>query len=204
MTSFLGTGGTRGNKKSIAKFYPRSFNMGFHRRVYEKIGNFGKIRHGQDMDYSARIFEANFNVQLIPEAFVYHKRRTSLKKFFKQIFNWGIARINLSQLHKGLLKPIHLAPAVIIIVSLVLPVLILFKIIPNQTFIGLFSLGLLIALMAFIQSFKMYRSAPIALLSIITLFIQVLAYGSGTISGLLQHYILKRTESKGFVKNYYK
>ena len=117
MTSFIGTGGTRGSKKSVTKFYPRSFNMGIKKEVYEKIGGMNQLRHGQDMDFSARIFEAGFKVGLIPDAVVFHKRRTSLKRFFKQIFNWGIARINLSKLHEGMLKPIHLAPALIVFLS---------------------------------------------------------------------------------------
>ena len=94
MTSFIGTGGTRGAKKSVGKFYPRSFNMGIHRSVFEKIGGMNQLRHWQDMDFSARIYAAGFKVGLIPDAVVYHKRRTNLKRFFKQIFNWGEARIN--------------------------------------------------------------------------------------------------------------
>ena len=120
MTSFLGTGGTRGSKKAIGKFYPRSFNMGLHRRVFEKIGGMNKLRHGQDMDFSARIYNAGYKVGLIPDAFVYHKRRTSLWKFFKQIFNWGVARINLGGLHPSLLKPVHFLPSIIIVGLLVL------------------------------------------------------------------------------------
>lgn len=204
MTSFLGTGGTRGSEKSVAKFYPRSFNMGFHRKVYETIGQFHKIRHGQDMDYSARIFKAGFDVRLIPDAFVYHKRRTSIKKFFKQIFNWGVARINLSQLHEGLLKPIHLAPALIVVGTCLTLIGVLFKLLPFLLVYIIAVVAVLIALLAFIQSLTMYKNIRVALLSIITLFIQVIAYGLGSTSGLYQRYILGRRESKGYVKNYYK
>ena len=110
MTSFIGTGGTRGNKKHVGRFYPRSFNMGISRKVYDMIGGMGGLRHGQDMDYSMRIYNAGFKVGLIADAYVYHKRRTSIPKFFRQIFNWGVARINLSRRHPHTLKPIHLLP----------------------------------------------------------------------------------------------
>ena len=86
MTSFIGTGGTRGNKKHVGRFYPRSFNMGISRKVYDMIGGMGGLRHGQDMDYSMRIYNAGFKVGLIADAYVYHKRRTSIPKFFRQIF----------------------------------------------------------------------------------------------------------------------
>jgi len=200
MTSFIGTGGTRGSKKSIGKFYPRSFNMGFHKKVFLKIGGFNALRHGQDMDLSARIYQAGFKVSLIPKAFVYHKRRTSLKKFYKQIYNWGIARINLSTLHPGFLKPIHLAPAAMIVLgfhllifSIFFPVLIYFLIPPV----------IALSLIAFTQSFMEYKNLKVAFLSIITLFTQILAYGLGSLSGLYQRFILGKKESKGFTKNYY-
>ena len=81
MTSFIGTGGTRGNKKHVGRFYPRSFNMGISRKVYDTIGGMGGLRHGQDMDYSMRIYNAGFKVGLITDACVYQKRRTSIPKF---------------------------------------------------------------------------------------------------------------------------
>ena len=84
MTSFIGTGGTRGNKKHVGRFYPRSFNMGISRKVHDTIGEMGGLRHGQDMDYSMRIYNAGFKVGLIPDAYVYHKRRTSIPKFFRR------------------------------------------------------------------------------------------------------------------------
>ena len=112
MTSFIGTGGTRTGKGNVQKkYYPRSYNMGISRKVYEKIGGMSKLRHGQDMEFSARMYREGFNVGLIADAVVYHKRRTSLKKFFKQVFNWGIARINLGLMDQEMLKPIHYFPA---------------------------------------------------------------------------------------------
>ena len=204
MTSFIGTGGTRGSKKSIAKFYPRSFNMGMARTIYDTIGGFGSLRHGQDIDYSARIYAAGFKVGLISEAFVYHKRRTSLWRFFKQIHNWGVTRINLAALHPNMLKPIHLAPAVILLVGLSILILALFF---SWSFM-LLKLGLigLLVLMIFItiQSFLEYKSLKVALLSILTLFIQVFAYAVGSLNGIWQKWILNKPTAIGITKNYYK
>lgn len=95
MTSFFTTGGIRGGKKKMDKFYPRSFNMGVRADVYRKLGGFSKMRFGEDIDFSIRIFKAGCRCRLFPEAWVWHKRRTDLKKFFKQVHNSGIARINL-------------------------------------------------------------------------------------------------------------
>ncbi|RPF81045.1 MAG: glycosyltransferase [Rhodothermaceae bacterium TMED105] len=203
MTSFIGTGGTRGSKKSVTKFYPRSFNMGISRKVYETIGEMGGLRHGQDMDYSARIYKAGFKVGLIEKAYVYHKRRTSLWKFFKQIFNWGVARINLSRLHPELLKPIHLAPAMLIVTLLsIFGLSIAFGWMREFLLLSAVAFGLL-ASIVMIQSLSWYKSISTSLLSIVTITIQILAYGLGLLYALIQIAIGKR-EAKGFVKHYYK
>ncbi|MBX2816447.1 MAG: glycosyltransferase [Saprospiraceae bacterium] len=203
MTSFLGTGGTRGSKTSVTRFYPRSFNMGIKKEVYQKIGGMGNLRHGQDMDYSMRVYQAGFDVALIPDAFVYHKRRSNLRKFFKQVFNFGVARINLGRKYPSLLKPIHLLPlfllsmgCILLVLSLMVPT---FRVILKIGLVGMLAL----ALMAFSQSFLRWKNPWVALLSVVTLFTQVIAYALGSASGLWQ-WAIGKSESKGFTKNYYR
>ena len=193
MTSFIGTGGIRGNKKSVEKFYPRSFNMGVSRAVYEKIGGMRLRYYGEDTDFSARIDKAGFKMGLIPEAFVYHKRRTSLNKFFRQIKTIGMARIKLGTMHKNMLKIIHLLP-LLLIAGLIL-LLIITILFPTQAkyiwvLTGVGFSG--VCLLAFIQSFKMYKSITTALLSVVTLNIQVFAYGIGLLHGVFKFIIMKR------------
>ena len=112
MTSFFTTGGIRGGKKKLDKFYPRSFNMGIRRDVYMQLGGFSKMRFGEDIDFSIRIFDAGCHCRLFPEAWVWHKRRTDMRKFFRQVYNSGIARINLHKRHPGSMKLVHLLPMV--------------------------------------------------------------------------------------------
>ncbi|MFI3286907.1 MAG: glycosyltransferase [Rikenellaceae bacterium] len=111
MTSVFTTGGIRGGKKSMEKFHPRSFNMGISREVFEKLGGFdGSMRFGEDVDLSIRIFESGANCVLLPDAWVYHKRRVDFRKFYRQVRASGGARITLSRKHKGSLKLVHLMP----------------------------------------------------------------------------------------------
>ena len=112
MTSFFTTGGIRGGKKKLDKFYPRSFNMGVRRDVYNELGGFSKMRFGEDIDFSIRIFKAGCRCRLFPGAWVYHKRRTDFRKFWRQVFNSGIARINLYKKYPESLKLVHLLPMV--------------------------------------------------------------------------------------------
>ncbi|MBN2165268.1 MAG: glycosyltransferase [Marinilabiliaceae bacterium] len=193
MTSFIGTGGIRGSKNSIEKFYPRSFNMGISRAVYDKIGGMRLRYYGEDTDFSARIDEAGFKMGLIPEAYVYHKRRVSIKKFNRQITTIGMARIKIGTLHKKMLKMIHLLPAFLIVGLAFL--LLVIPIIPKEAvylwfFVGIGFAG--ICTLAFVQSFQLYKSIKISLLSILTLNIQVFSYGIGLIKGIYRFIILKK------------
>ena len=112
MTAFFTTGGIRGGKKKLDKFFPRSFNMGIRRDVYLQLSGFSKMRFGEDVDFSYRIVEAGYLPQLFPDAWVWHKRRTDFRKFFRQVYNSGIARINLEKRHPGTMKLVHLLPMV--------------------------------------------------------------------------------------------
>ena len=119
MTSFSTTGGIRGQKNNRKNVHPRSFNMGFSKKVFEFTEGFRGLRFGEDIDMSIRIMEAGFDTCLLPEAYVYHKRRTSFRKFFKQVYNSGMARINLFRLHPQSLKLVHFLPSVFVIGCLI-------------------------------------------------------------------------------------
>lgn len=86
--------------------------MGVRREVYQALGGFSNMRFGEDIDFSIRIFKGGYQCRLFPGAWVYHKRRTDFKKFFKQVHNSGIARINLYKKYPESLKVVHLLPAV--------------------------------------------------------------------------------------------
>ena len=172
MTSFFTTGGIRGGKKKMDKFYPRSFNMGVRRAVYEALGGFSKMRFGEDIDFSIRIFKGGYICRLFPDAWVYHKRRTDLKKFFKQVHNSGIARINLYKKYPDSLKLVHLLPAVF---TLGVALLLL------GTPFCLFSFTpiILYVLLVCIDSTIQNKSLSIGVYSIAAAFIQLIGYGTG-------------------------
>ncbi len=90
MTSFLTTGGIRGGKVSMEKFVPRTFNTGFSRRVYERVGGFREM-FSEDIDMSTRIREAGFSIGLIRPAFVYHKRRVYFAKLLRHFYVFGMS-----------------------------------------------------------------------------------------------------------------
>lgn len=204
MTSFFTTGGIRGGKKKMDKFYPRSFNMGVRRDVYNKLGGFSKMRFGEDIDFSIRIFKAGYRCRLFPEAWVWHKRRTDMEKFFKQVFNSGIARINLEKRHPGTMKLVHLLPAVFTVgvIALVIASLIL-RLTGSALWMYTILPVVLFVLLIFIDSSKQYKSMSIGVLSVEAAFVQLFGYGLGFLKAWWLRCVLGKGEFCAFEKKFY-
>ncbi len=176
MTSLFTTGGIRGREKHVGQFHPRSFNMGLSRVVYDKVGGFVITRMGEDIEFSIRIINNGFKTALIPDAFIYHKRRTSLSQFYKQLHFFGRARINIWRFYSSELKPVHLLPAFFVVAVWVW--LLSFVVYQPLFFLGLGVISLYYVAI-FIDSSIQNKSIGIGLLSIPTSFIQLYAYGIG-------------------------
>ena len=231
MTSFFTTGGIRGGttkkpKNALDKFYPRSYNMGIRRDVYQELGGFAKMRFGEDIDFSYRIVEAGYKTALLPDAWVYHKRRTDLRKFFRQVYNSGIARINLSRRHPGTMKLVHKLPALFTLGVLGLLM---------TTLLGLAMFGygewldaqglrptdnmhqgigfalcilsllplLLYSLLIITDSTLHNRSLHVGLLSVPAAFVQLTGYGLGFLHAFWRRIVLRQDEFTAFEKNFY-
>ena len=189
MTSPFTTGGIRGNKRSIGQFHPRSFNMGISRQVWEKTGGFIITRLGEDIELSIRTHTMGFKIGLIPNALVYHKRRTDFLRFYKQIHFFGRSRINIYKFFPAELKAVHFFPA---IVTLGLLFTIILNIIKSPV-ADLFNFLLAVyVLLIFFHSWMKNKSAKVAFLSIISSFIQLTAYGLGFMQDMWKRVIIKQ------------
>ena len=174
MTSFLTTGGIRGGKISLEKFVPRTFNMGYSRKVYETVGGFREM-FSEDIDMSTRIRNAGFSIGLIADSPVWHKRRIDQKKFLRQVYVFGMSRITLKLLYPGSLKLVHCLPAIFLLGCALLIVL---GIVVSPWF--LLPVGLYFALI-FIGALISTKSVVIASKAVPAAAIQLYGYGAGFI-----------------------
>ena len=182
MTAFLTTGGIRGGKVSMEKFTPRTFNMGFSREVYEKVGGFREM-FSEDIDMSTRIRLAGFRITLFPDVYVFHKRRGNLKKFWKQVHVFGMSRITLELLYPGSMKLVHWLPAVFTVGAAALVVGSFFwpwLLIPLAVYIIALWIGALMA----------ERNLKISLLAVAAALTQLVGYGTGFIKAYATKIIL--------------
>lgn len=185
MTSLFTTGGIRGNKSHVGVFHPRSFNMGIHRRVFEKTAGYILPRKGEDIEFSIRIIENGFKTVLIEDAFVYHKRRTNFIQFFKQLHFFGTARINVFRYFKSELKLVHFFPSAFLLgIASGIFLLFLFPIL-GAMILGFYALYFFMIL---IHASIKTRSIGIALLSVIASYIQLTAYGMGFLKEALIYF----------------
>jgi glycosyltransferase involved in cell wall biosynthesis len=185
MTSFLTTGGIRGGKVSLEKFTPRTFNMGFSRAVYEKVGGFREM-FSEDIDMSTRIRLAGFNIGLYVDVAVWHKRRINWAKFWRQVHIFGMSRITLKLLYPDSLKIVHTLPALAVIG---LVVLLLFGLFVSAWFIA----PILVYFVAvFVFAFYATKSLKIAIYAIPAAIIQIGGYGLGFIQAFFYKIVLGR------------
>ena len=205
MTSFFTTGGIRGGKKKMDKFYPRSFNMGVRTEAYRALNGFSNMRFGEDIDFSTRIFKGGYACRLFPDAWVWHKRRTDLRKFFRQVHNSGIARIHLTKRHPGTLKLVHLLPALFTAGCILLVVLAVLAALLGCPHAWVLLLPLLLfALIIFIDATRAERSVEVGGRAILASFVQLTGYGTGFLRAFWLRCILGRGEFEAFRHNFYK
>ncbi|MBQ7878647.1 MAG: glycosyltransferase [Bacteroidaceae bacterium] len=184
MTCFWTTGGIRGGKAVMEKFCPRTFNMGLSKKVYDTVGGFEDMM-GEDIDLSLRIRKAGFRIRLIREAFVYHKRRVNLVRFFKQVNNFGQARIWLQIKHPGSLRIVHMLPAMMLIFGVLL-------LLVSIMFPWLLLLPLSYLLLIFFDSLLKNKSLKVAFFSVMTAVVQIVGYGTGFLKAFWFKMVLKQ------------
>lgn len=185
MTSFLTTGGIRGGKVSLEKFTPRTFNMGFSKKVYEVVGGFREM-FSEDIDMSTRIRQSGFRIGLIRDVPVYHKRRVDFVKFFRQVHVFGMSRITLQLLYPGSMKIVHTLPALAVIIGVLL--------LAGGIFLTPWLLvPLAVYLLAiFICALVATRSLWIGTLAVPASIIQIVGYGTGFIKAYTTKILLGR------------
>lgn len=179
MTSWLTTGGIRGKRSGLGRFQPRSFNMGLSKAAFEKVGGFGNIHPGEDPDLTLRLWENGYRTKLIPEAFVYHKRRINWKGFFKQVRKFGMVRPILNKWHPGSARITYWFPTVFFFIGIIALIAAIY---------GNFALILVYGLyfvLVFLDALRLGRDLLVALLSVFAVIVQFTGYGYGFLKSTL-------------------
>ena len=198
MTSFITTGGIRGNKKSVDRFQPRSFNMGISKEAFLASGGFGNIHPGEDPDLSIRLWNLGYKTTLIPEAFVYHKRRISWRKFYQQVHKFGLVRPILNVRHPSTKKITYWFPTLFCVGFIASMLLFLLNV---KWFLMLYGVYFIVAFLLALISTK---NVLVSLLSLVAIGIQFFGYGYGFLKSTLAIGVFKKTPEAYFPNLFFK
>ncbi|RUT77802.1 glycosyltransferase [Ancylomarina longa] len=199
MTSFFTTGGIRGGKKQVHQFHPRSFNLGFSKKVYEDTGGFPvtRMHPGEDMVFAIEVIKRGFETRLVRDAYVFHKRRISFKKFYKQVFGFGKTRYIISKHYPETFKIFFLFPSIFAIGTIGALIL-------GVAIRSLFAYPVfLFAFLVFADALTKYKSLKVAFLALLSSFVQLFGYGIGFIDAVWKHKVLGKDEFGVFGKGFY-
>lgn len=199
MTSFFTTGGIRGGKKQVHKFHPRSFNLGFSKAVYENTGGFPvtTMHPGEDMVFAIEVIKRGFETRLINDAYVFHKRRVSFKKFYKQVFGFGKTRYIISRHYPETFKVFFLFPSTFVIGTIL-------AIMAGVLIHRIFAFPVLLySFLVFADALTKSKSLKIAVKALAASFVQIFAYGLGFIDAVWNHMLMGRDEFGVFGKGFY-
>lgn len=208
MTSLLTTGGIRGKKKQVGKFQPRSFNMGLSRKAFMKTGGFQPMRVGEDVDLSITLWEHGFTTRLLDKAGVFHKRRSTLKSFSRQVYQFGAARPIIFKRHPLYVSPVFWFPALFLlytIISFLLTGISCFVPDDCDRILLRIPLGMWViySVLNFLMAGVQFRSISVGLLSVLTSWIQLYSYGTGFLHSFIRLYILKQQPEAAFPTHFY-
>jgi glycosyltransferase involved in cell wall biosynthesis len=199
MTSVFTTGGIRGSKKAVTKFQPRSFNMGVNKEIFLKIGGFSEMRIGEDPDLSMTIWENGYQTAFFDNIGVYHKRRTDLGKFSKQVYQFGCARPILNQRHPNYVKPTFWFPSLFLLGYIV--GILEYFFIKNGLLLAFYGFYTLLVLL---HAWFITKSPAIAFQAIITTYIQMFSYGFGFLESWFKLNVLRMKPEDAFPKHFHK
>ncbi|MDE6527134.1 MAG: glycosyl transferase family 2, partial [Muribaculaceae bacterium] len=125
-------------------------------------------------------------IGLMRDAYVWHKRRVDFRRFFRQVYVFGMSRVTLRLLYPDSLKAVHLLPAVFVLGTLTL---LLLGVIVSPWW--LLPLGVYFAAV-FACAWYSTKSLKIALLAVPAAIIQLGGYGLGFIKAFFIKIILRR------------
>ncbi len=199
LTSFITTGGIRGHKKQkLAKFYPRTFNMGLSRKTLDEIGGFSHLLYGEDIEFAHRIVESGAKVINVLDAVVFHKRRTSVKRFWRQVYMWGSARVDLGKMDPKMMEPVYAMPAVATLILAFFVLGSLFSPAIWAIFRPLLFAGITVLFLSAVHAFLQYKDPRVAFWVPVAMPIQIIGYGIGFIRNWIRRHILGIDKLTGF------
>ena len=197
MTSFFTTGGIRGGRRRWTSSIRAASTWVCGGKCTKPWAEFSRMRFGEDIDFSIRIFKGRIYMPAVPRAGYTIRRRTDFRKFFKAGTQFRDCPHNLYKKYPESLKLVHLLPAAF---TLGVAIFLLGTLFCPYSLLPIALYALLVCIDSTIRN----RSLSIGLYSVAASFIQLIGYGTGFLRAWWNRCILGKDEFEAFKKNFYK
>ena len=121
--SFLSKPGSRYGlnvDKVIETFHNPGCNVAYRKDMIEEAGWFNeRLIACEDEELDYRIIEKGYRILYTPNAKVYHYRRSTWRKFYKQAYRYAVCRMQVIKLHRDMGRWYrYTPPALILLIAL--------------------------------------------------------------------------------------
>lgn len=166
----------------------------YRRDVLDKVGYFDEeLTRNQDDEINLRITNAGYKILLSPKVKSYYYSRSSLKKLWRQYFQYGFWKVRVMQKHGKTSSIRHLVPLAFVLTNIGGILLgLFFKPILYLWILEIISYSTL----DIITSFKLIKG-KVSLLKYVPFIFPILhlSYGIGFLEGIFAFYILKSNKA---------
>ncbi|KAJ49428.1 glycosyltransferase involved in cell wall biosynthesis [Clostridium tetanomorphum] len=170
----------------------------YRKSVLDKVGYFDEeLVRNQDDELNFRVVKNGYNILLSPKIRSYYYSRSSLKKLWKQYYQYGFWKVRVMQKHGRTASIRHLVPAAFVVTNILgISLGIFFKWILYLWFIelALYAIGDIVSSSKLIKKNKKIWKYIFFIFPILHI-----SYGLGFLNGLMNFYILK--SKKAIEKN---
>ena len=194
MSSIFGVGNATFRTGGKASYVDTVAFGAYYKKVHNKIGGFDEdLVRNQDDDYNFKITKAGYKIYFDPKVISHYYVRGSIKKLFKQYYQYGYWKVYVNKKHKTITTVRQMVP-LFFVLGLIVGTILSF-VIPyfNWLFFGGISMYILLALYFGIKSAKnLTEGLKVALIFPILHF----SYGWGYLVGIVNFILLGKKPSK--------
>jgi cellulose synthase/poly-beta-1,6-N-acetylglucosamine synthase-like glycosyltransferase len=179
----MGSANYRWSKKE--QFVDTVVYAAYRRELFDELGYFEEnFTISEDAEFNWRIRNAGHRIFYSPKIKSYYYPRSSLKRFFKQIFRYGILRVNVLKKHINSIKLLHIIPPLFVISIVSILILSLFyPVFWNVIFLFL-AAYFLVSFLSVIFN-PIVKSIDLYLLLPLLIFVMHFSWGLGFLIGLI-------------------
>lgn len=182
----FGVGNSKGHFEDIEGYYKAVYLGAYKRGVFQKIGLYDEeLIRNQDEELNWRLIKNGSKIYITPNIKSYYYPRSSLRKLWKQYYEYGFWKVRLLQKHLRMMEIRHFIPATFIITFMTGFILSFFN---SMFFYLLVMISMIYLIFNLFSSLKIAKKEGWKYLMILPLVFTTLhfSYGVGFLLGLVK------------------